>query len=80
MKPTSQGWSRQAPDVTLAELQAALKRRFGITARLSTIHNTLRRRAASALLDAILARWDKLRNSTEDQLKNNALFGLAAHF
>ena len=31
------------PDITLAELQAALKRRFGIEAGLSTIHNTLRR-------------------------------------
>jgi putative transposase len=32
-----------APDITLAELQAALQRRFGIVAGLSTIHNTLRR-------------------------------------
>jgi transposase len=32
-----------SPDMTLAELQAALKRRFGLTAGLSTIHNTLRR-------------------------------------
>jgi transposase len=31
------------PDITLAELQMELKRRFGITAGLSTIHNTLRR-------------------------------------
>ena len=31
------------PDVTLAELQAELRRRFGIVAGLSTIHNTLRR-------------------------------------
>jgi len=31
------------PDITLAELQAALQRRFGIVAGLSTIHNTLRR-------------------------------------
>jgi putative transposase len=31
------------PDITLAELQAELQRRFGIEAGLSTIHNTLRR-------------------------------------
>ena len=31
------------PDITLAELQAALRRRFGIVAGLTTIHNTLRR-------------------------------------
>jgi transposase len=31
------------PDITLAELQAELQRRFGIIAGLSTIHNTLRR-------------------------------------
>jgi transposase len=31
------------PDITLAELQAELQRRFGIVAGLSTIHNTLRR-------------------------------------
>jgi transposase len=31
------------PDITLAELQAALERRFGLVAGLSTIHNTLRR-------------------------------------
>jgi transposase len=31
------------PDITLAELQAELQRRFGIFAGLSTIHNTLRR-------------------------------------
>jgi transposase len=31
------------PDITLAELQAALERRFGIVAGLTTIHNTLRR-------------------------------------
>ena len=31
------------PDITLAELQAALKRRGGIVAGLSTIHTTLRR-------------------------------------
>ena len=31
------------PDLTLAELQAELQRRFGIVAGLSTIHNTLRR-------------------------------------
>jgi transposase len=31
------------PDITLAELQAELERRFGIVAGLSTIHNTLRR-------------------------------------
>ena len=31
------------PDVTLAELQAALERRFGLRAGLSTIHNALRR-------------------------------------
>ena len=31
------------PDLTLAELQAELARRFGIVAGLSTIHNTLRR-------------------------------------
>jgi transposase len=32
-----------APDLTLAELQTALKRRLGIVAALSTIHNALRR-------------------------------------
>jgi transposase len=32
-----------SPDITLAELQAALERRFDISAGLSTIHNTLRR-------------------------------------
>jgi transposase len=31
------------PDITLAELQAALERRLGIAAALSTIHNALRR-------------------------------------
>jgi transposase len=31
------------PDITLAELQAELQRRFGIGVGLSTIHNTLRR-------------------------------------
>jgi transposase len=31
------------PDLTLAELQAALERRLGIRAGLSTIHNALRR-------------------------------------
>jgi transposase len=31
------------PDITLAELQAALHERIGIRAGLSTIHNTLRR-------------------------------------
>jgi transposase len=31
------------PDITLAELQAELHRRFGVIAGLSTIHNTLRR-------------------------------------
>jgi transposase len=31
------------PDLTLAELQTALKRRLGIVAALSTIHNALRR-------------------------------------
>ena len=31
------------PDVTLAELQATLRRRSGIVAGLSTIHNALRR-------------------------------------
>jgi transposase len=31
------------PDITLAELQAELERRFGIVAGLSTIHNTRRR-------------------------------------
>ena len=31
------------PDITLAELQTALKRRLGIVAALSTIHNALRR-------------------------------------
>jgi transposase len=32
-----------SPDLTLAELQAALQRRCGLRAGLSTIHNTLRR-------------------------------------
>jgi putative transposase len=32
-----------APDVTLAELQAEIERRFGIVAGLTTIHNALRR-------------------------------------
>ena len=32
-----------SPDITLAELQTELQRRFGIVAGLSTIHNTLRR-------------------------------------
>ena len=32
-----------SPDITLAELQAELQRRFGIRAGLSTIHNALRR-------------------------------------
>jgi putative transposase len=32
-----------SPDLTLAELQAELRRRFGLAAGLSTIHNTLRR-------------------------------------
>ena len=31
------------PDITLAELQAALERRLGLRAGLSTIHNALRR-------------------------------------
>jgi transposase len=31
------------PDLTLAELQTELARRFGLAAGLSTIHNTLRR-------------------------------------
>jgi transposase len=31
------------PDITLAELQTALKRRLGIVAALSTIHNARRR-------------------------------------
>lgn len=31
------------PDITLAELQAELQRRFGILVGLTTIHNTLRR-------------------------------------
>jgi len=31
------------PDITLAELQAALARRLGLVAGLSTIHNALRR-------------------------------------
>jgi transposase len=31
------------PDITLAELQTALKRRCGVVAALSTIHNALRR-------------------------------------
>jgi putative transposase len=31
------------PDITLAELQAELERRVGVTAALSTLHNTLRR-------------------------------------
>lgn len=44
--------------------------------RLSWRLDRVSRRAALALLDAILARWDKLRSSTEglDQLKNTALF------
>jgi transposase len=32
-----------APDITLAELQAELQRRFGVVAGLSTIHYALRR-------------------------------------
>ena len=32
-----------SPDLTLAELQAELERRFGVVAGLSTIHNALRR-------------------------------------
>ena len=43
MRPTSRGWSRRRPDITLAELQAELQRRVGIVAGLSTIHNALRR-------------------------------------
>jgi len=31
------------PDITLAEVQAALQERIGIRAGLSTIHNALRR-------------------------------------
>jgi transposase len=31
------------PDITLAELQREIKRRVGITAGLSTLHNALRR-------------------------------------
>jgi transposase len=31
------------PDITLAELQAELRRRLGVVAGLSTIHNALRR-------------------------------------
>lgn len=31
------------PDITLAELQAELERRFGVVAGLTTIHTTLRR-------------------------------------
>ena len=31
------------PDITLAELQAVLQRRFGVAAGLSTIHNALHR-------------------------------------
>jgi transposase len=31
------------PDLTLAELQTEIERRFGLAAGLSTIHNTLRR-------------------------------------
>jgi transposase len=38
-----EGLVEAIPDITLAELQAELQRRFGIVAGLSTIHNTLRR-------------------------------------
>jgi putative transposase len=31
------------PDITLAELQTELQRRFGVVAGLTTLHNTLRR-------------------------------------
>ena len=31
------------PDITLAELQTELKRRFGVVAGLTTLHNSLRR-------------------------------------
>jgi transposase len=37
------GLVEATPDITLAELRAALERRFGIVAGLTTIHNTLRR-------------------------------------
>jgi putative transposase len=37
------GLVEATPDITLAELQTELQRRFGIVAGLSTIHNTLRR-------------------------------------
>ena len=37
------GLVEATPDITLAELQAEIKRRVGILAGLSTIHNTLRR-------------------------------------
>ena len=37
------GLVETTPDLTLAELQAELHRRFGIVAGLSTIHNALRR-------------------------------------
>jgi transposase len=37
------GLVEATPDLTLAELQAELQRRFGIIAGLSTIHNALRR-------------------------------------
>jgi transposase len=37
------GLIEASPDITLAELQAELERRFGIVAGLTTIHNTLRR-------------------------------------
>jgi transposase len=32
-----------SPDITLAELQGELQRRFGVVAGLTTLHNTLRR-------------------------------------
>ena len=37
-----QGLIAATPDLTLAELQAELERRFGVSAGLSTIHKTLR--------------------------------------
>jgi transposase len=37
------GLIEATPDITLAELQAEIWRRFGIVAGLTTIHNTLRR-------------------------------------
>jgi transposase len=42
-EPELRGLIEATPDITLAELQMALKRRFGVVAGLTTVHHSLRR-------------------------------------